>query len=171
MRKALGLILASLMAAALAQFSPAAAQPAPRQIKLSEKQVLSFVAAQSDMSATVRRMQGHTAETPPAKIQSELEAVAKKHGFKDFKEYDEVAANITMVMGGIDPQSKEFTEPAALLKKEIEAIGADASIPDTEKKQFLEEINEALKAAVPVQFPSNIELVRKHFDKLDAALN
>jgi hypothetical protein len=171
MRQALGLIVASLVAAALAQFSPAGAQPAPHQIKLSEKQVLSFIAAQPDMSAAVRRWQGLATDAPPAKVQAEFEVAAKKHGFKDFKEYDEVSANVTMVMAGIDPQTKEFTEPAVAIKKEIEAITADTTIPDAEKKQFLEELNEALKAAAPVQYPSNIELVLKHYEKLDAALN
>jgi hypothetical protein len=171
MREGLALLLAAFAAAVFAQFSDAAAQPAVRQIKLSEKQVLGFIAAQPDMSTVVKRMQGAAAEIPPAKIQSELEVVAKKHGFKDFKEYDDVVANITMVIAGIDPQTRDFIEPAVALKKEIEAITADASIPETEKKQFLEELNEALKSAVPVQYPSNIELVRKHFEKLDAALN
>jgi hypothetical protein len=171
MRQALGLMLAALLAVALTQLSPATAQPAPRQIKLTEKQVQGFIAAQPDMSKAVQKMQGLAADKPPPRFQAELEAVAKKHGFKDLKEYDEVVANITMVMTGIDPQTKEFTEPAVILKKEIEAVTADTSIPDTEKKQFLEELNEALKSAVPVQFPSNIELVRKHFDRLDAALN
>jgi hypothetical protein len=36
---------------------------------------------------------------------------------------------------------------------------------------MLEELNEALKSAQPIQFPSNIELVKKHYDKIDAALN
>jgi hypothetical protein len=170
MRQAMSLMLAALVAV-VCQVSAAGAQPAPRQIRLTEKQVLAFIAAQPDMSKAVQKMQGLAADKPPPKFQAEIEAVAKKHGFKDSKEYDEVVANITMVMTGIDPQTKEFTEPAILLKKEIEAVTADTSIPESEKKQFLEELNEALKAAVPVQFPSNIELVRKHFERLDAALN
>jgi hypothetical protein len=36
---------------------------------------------------------------------------------------------------------------------------------------MLEELNEALQAAQPIQFPSNIELVKKHYDKIDAAVN
>ena len=36
---------------------------------------------------------------------------------------------------------------------------------------LLEELNEALKSAQPIQFPGNIELVKKHYDKIDAALN
>jgi hypothetical protein len=42
---------------------------------------------------------------PDPKTQAELEAIAKKHGFKGFAEYDDVAANILLVMGGIDPQT------------------------------------------------------------------
>jgi hypothetical protein len=36
---------------------------------------------------------------------------------------------------------------------------------------MLEELNEALKSAQPIQFPGNIELVKKYYDKIDAALN
>jgi hypothetical protein len=35
---------------------------------------------------------------------------------------------------------------------------------------MLDELNEALKSAQPIQFPNNIELVRKHYDKIDEAL-
>jgi hypothetical protein len=28
-----------------------------------------------------------------------------------------------------------------------------------------------LKAAQPIQFPGNIDLVKKHYDKIDAAVN
>ena len=48
------------------------------------------------------------------------DAITKKFGFKDFNEYDEVVANITMVMSGIDPKTKAFTEPSVAIKKEIE---------------------------------------------------
>ena len=36
---------------------------------------------------------------------------------------------------------------------------------------MLEELNEALKSAQPFQFPGNIELVKKYYDKIDAGLN
>ena len=104
-------------------------------------------------------------------IKAELEAAAKKHGFKDFNDYDEVTANITMVMTGIDSKTKVFTEPAIAIKEEIQEVTANKALPAEEKKQMLEELNEALKSAQPIQFPSNIELVKKHYDKIDAALN
>ncbi len=152
----------------------AAAQPglplAVKQIKLTEKHVEGFIAAQKDMSPILEKIQGAAADQLPASIQAELEAAAKKHGFKDFGEYDEVVGNITMVMAGIDPKTKAFTESAVAIKKEIADVTADKSIPAADKKQILEELNEALKSAQPIQFPSNIELVKKYYDKIDAAL-
>jgi hypothetical protein len=35
---------------------------------------------------------------------------------------------------------------------------------------MLDELNEALKTAVSVEYPSNIDLVLKYYDKLDAVL-
>jgi hypothetical protein len=75
-----------------------------------------------------------------------------------------------MIMAGIDPQTKEFTEPQVAIKKEIDEVTADKSIPDKEKKQMLEELNEALKAAAPIENKRNVELVKKHFDKIEAVL-
>ena len=76
-----------------------------------------------------------------------------------------------LVMTGIDPKTKAFTEPAAAIKQEIADVTANRTIPAAEKKQMLEELNEALKAAQPIQFPGNIDLVKKYYDKIDAALN
>jgi hypothetical protein len=82
-----------------------------------------------------------------------------------------VVGNITMVMTGIDPKTKVFTEPVAAIQKEIADVTADKTIPAQDKKQMLEELNEALKSAPPIQFPGNIELVKKYYDKIDAGLN
>ena len=148
----------------------ATAQTGFKQIKLTEKQVQSFIAAQKDVSALVEKMQADAADKPNPNAQSEIEAVAKKHGFKDFTEYDDVAGNISMVMAGIDPHTKAFTDPQTAIKKEIADVTADKTIPENEKKQLLQELDEALKSAQPLEFPSNIELVTKYYDKIDAAL-
>jgi hypothetical protein len=148
----------------------AAAQDAIKQVKLSEKLVEGFIAAQKDMSAMAERMQGSPSDKPDPKIQGELEEVAKKHGFKDFAEYDDVAANISMVMAGIDPQSGAFTDPVTAINKEIEEVKADTTIPEKDKKQMLEELNEALKTTAPLQFPDNVEVVKKFREKIDAVL-
>jgi hypothetical protein len=147
-------------------------EPVAKQIQLTEKQVLGFIAAQKDMAPILEKIQGPSADQLPPQIKAELETAAKKHGFKDFNDYDEVTANITMVMmTGIDSKTKVFTEPAIAIKEEIQEVTAIKALPAEEKKQMLEELNEALKSAQPIQFPSNIELVKKHYDKIDAALN
>jgi hypothetical protein len=148
----------------------AMAQGPMKQIKLDEKQIENFIASQKDMAAIAEKMQGSTSDKPDAKIQAELESVAKKHGFNDFAEYDDVAANISMVMAGIDPQTKAFLEPQAAIKKEIEEVTTDKTIPEKEKKQMLDELNEALKTARPIEHASNIDLIKKYFDKIEAVL-
>jgi hypothetical protein len=92
----------------------------------------------------------------------------KKHGFKNFAEYEVVAANIFVVMAAIDPRTRVFADPQAAIKKELEEVSANKIIAVSEKKKSLGELNEALKSAESIQFPTNIELVMKYYDKIDA---
>jgi hypothetical protein len=176
MQEMLRSLTVALVAAAFVQLSgPVRAQPvaeAPmKQIALTEKQVLAFIAAQKDMQPIFEKIQGPSADELPPPIKAELEAAARKNSFKDFNDYDEVTTNITMVMAGIDAKTKVFTDPAVAIKEEIQEITANKDLPAQEKKETLDELNEALKSAPPVQFPNNIELVRKHYDKINEALN
>ena len=170
----MGLIAALGLAAATLGAGAAQAQSAQadviKQIKLTDGLVEGFVAAQKDMAAMAEKMQGSAPDKPDPKIQAELEAIAKKHGFKDFIEYDDVAANISMVMAGIDPQTGQFTDPVAAIKKEIEELEKDTKIAPKDKTQMLEELREALKSTPPLQHPENIEIVKKHRAKIEAVL-
>ena len=74
-----------------------------------------------------------------------LRRLRKKYGFKDFAEYEAVAANISMVMAAMDPQTGEFADLRTVIKKEIENASTDKTIPEREKKALLKELNEALK--------------------------
>ncbi len=166
-------ILRSTIAAAFVVCfaNAASAQISADQIPLTDRHIQGFIAAQKDMSAAVLKMQAAAAtDASNAAFEAELELVTKKHGFKDFAEYEAVAANISMVMGAIDPQTKTFIDPQAAIRKEIEDVVADQTIPDPEKKQLLEELREALKSTQPIQFPGNVELVKRYYDKIDAAL-
>ena len=149
---------------------PAAAQDSEfKQIKLDEKQVQGFIAAQKDLNDISDKLQ-NASDQPDSKLQAELEGIAKKNGFASFEELDDVAANISMVMAGIDPETGEYTDPVASIKKEIEEIKADKSIPDKEKKQMLEEMQEALDTTPALQHPENVEVVKKHHAEIDKAL-
>jgi homoserine dehydrogenase len=175
MQQRLRLTMVALLAATLGHFSTAAtAQSAGhselKQIQLSEKQVQGVISAQKDVATIFNKLQGPPPDELPAPVVAELDAAAKKHGFKDFNDYDEVIGNITMVMTGIDPKTKAFTEPAAAIKQEIAEVTANKAMPAREKKEMLEDLNEALKSAQPIQFPGNIELVKKYYDKINGAL-
>ena len=110
------------VAASICVTEPVAAQDVIKQVKLDAKMIEGFIGAQKDMAAVAEKMQGSASEKPDPKIQAELDAAAKKHGFKDFNDYDDVAANISMVMAGIDPQTGAFTDPIMAIKKEIEEL-------------------------------------------------
>jgi len=145
----------------------AAAQAPLKQVALTEKQIQGFIAAQKPMTDATEKMQGDAADP---KLQEALEAIAKKLGFKDLAEYDEVAATISMVMAGIDPETKQFTQADDAIRQQIKDIEADKSLPADERKQALDELNEALKQAQPIRNPANIELVKKYYDKIEAVL-
>jgi len=168
MQQMLRLFVAVTAAVALLHLTGVASAQSPvKQLKLTQKHVEGFIAAHKDMGAVVDKMQP---DKPDPAIQGELEAIAKKFGFKDFNEYDDVAANIALVMAGMDPQTKAFTDPPTAIKREIDEVNADKTMPEREKKQALEELNEAMKMAQPIQFPGNIELVKKYYDKLEPLL-
>jgi hypothetical protein len=69
-------------------------------------------------------------------------------------------------MSGIDPQTKKFTEPPEQIRNEIAALKADKSVPESDKKEGLAQLEAALKVAKPIQFKENIALVRKYYDEL-----
>jgi hypothetical protein len=156
-------------AALLAQPGVAKAQAHLKQIRLTEKQVQGFISAQKDMVAITKKMLS-VSDKPDPKIQAQLEDAAKKQGFKDFDEYDDVAFNISLIMTGIDPQTKKYTEPRVEIQQEIAEITANPTMSAEEKKQVLDQLNQELKAAVPIEYPSNIDLVLQYYDKIEAAL-
>jgi hypothetical protein len=117
----------------------------------------------------LQKMQGGANDKPDPKLEGQLEAVAKKYGFANIAEYDSVAENISLLMSCIDPKTKAFSEPKVALQKQIDEIKADKTIPEPQKKEILADLNEQLKTAEPIKFPSNVELIKKYFDKLDSA--
>ena len=140
------------------------AQSPLKQIKLSEKHFEGFIASHKDMAELLEKL---PAEASESAAQSQIDAIAKKHGFKDHNEYNEVAANIDLVMSCIDPKTKEFTEPPTLLKKELDDVMADKSMPEQDRKQWIEELMERVKTAQPILHPTNVELVKRYYDKLE----
>jgi hypothetical protein len=170
MHQMLRLALAALAIAFISFPASLSAQVAATQMRLTAQHVERFIAAQRDLSAVVEKMQ-NAASLEPAntKYRAELEAVTKRYGFSDFAEYEAVAANIWLVVAQIDPQTRVYTDPETVIKKEIEETTADKAIPNREKKLLVEELQQALKSAESIQCPrSNVELVQKYYDRIDA---
>jgi hypothetical protein len=162
--RAFRFIIATIAAVALVHFSGAAMAQAIKQIQLSEKQVESLIASQKEMGAIMQKMQG---DKPDPKLQSQLEAVAKKYGFASIAEFDSVSENVSLLMSCIDPKTKAFNEPKVAIQKQIDDLKADKTIPEPQKKEMLADLAEQLKTAEPIKFPGNVDIVKKYYDKLD----
>jgi hypothetical protein len=161
-RGILAVAFSMLLAAALLHPGATAAQEV-KQIKLTDKHIQGYVGAAKDMA---RLYAGANPDQPNPKVDAQAAAVAKKNGFASLGEYDDASMNISMIMAGIDPQTKKFTEPPEQIKKQIADLKADKSVPDAEKKEDLAQLEAAVKNTKPVQFKENIALVLKHYDKL-----
>ena len=144
---------------------PPQAQPQQEQapqIALTEQQVQGFITATPEINKITEKLQAE----PDQKTQAQLDALAKKGGFAGFEEYETVSANIAMVMQGIDPKTRKFGDPKVMIQAQIAEIQADKKMKPAEKKQALQELNQALKDVQPIKNQGNIALVEKNYDQL-----
>ena len=163
----------SAFAQAKQQAAPAQAAPAQtptlKQAALTDKQLDGVLAAQKDMDAITAKLPENTA--PDQKVIAQLDSVPKKYGFASYEDYNNVVDNISLVLGGFDPTTKKYVGSEAVLKSQIAQVQADKKMPAKDKKEALDELNEALKTPAPaVENKGNIDLVGKYYDKLVAAL-
>ncbi|UWU78389.1 hypothetical protein N2603_08035 [Bradyrhizobium huanghuaihaiense] len=157
--------------AAPAQPAAPAQQQAPalKQIALTDKQLDGVLAAQKDMDAITEKLPENSA--PDQKVIGQLDGVAKKHGFAGYDDYNNVVDNISLVLGGFDPATRKYVGTEAVIKAQIAQLQADKKMAAKDKKEALDELNEALKTPSPaIENKGNIDLVGKYYDKLVAAL-
>jgi len=151
------------------QATPSGQPPALKQIPLADKQIQAVLAAQKDMDAITDKMS--ETDKPDPKVLGQLDAVAKKNGFAGYDEYANVLDNITLVLGGFDPQTKKYIGTDAVIKAQIAQVQADNKMSAKDKKEALDDLNQALKTPEPpIQNKGNIDLVGKYYDKLVAAV-
>ena len=158
----LGALFAALLALAMFEPGEGMAQEV-KQVKLTEKHIQGFISAHEDMA---KLYDDADPNKPDPKVEAQAEEVAKKNGFANLAEHDLVSMNIAVIMSGIDPDTKKFTEPPEQIREQIASLKADNSVPEVEKKDYLVQLEDALKNAKPIQFKENIALVLKYFDKL-----
>jgi hypothetical protein len=153
--------------AALAQAEPSIYQGL-KQTPLTEPQIKQYLAAQKDIEAVLGDAPPEAADKPDPKIAAKLEAIAKKYNFASYDEFNAVAGNIAIILDGVDPKTKKYVGAEVVLKQEIAEVQADKTMSPADKKAALTEMNDDLKAIVPVQNTANIDLVLKHYDELAA---
>lgn len=137
-----------------------------KQIKLTEKQVRDFISAQKQLTPLASKLES-AADKPDPALQKQVEQIAKSNGFSTLDEFDDVAANISLVLAGLDPQSGQFTEPPDQIKKDMDELKQDKQLSQKDKDQALAQMQEALKSAAPLQFKENVAVVKKYQKELD----
>ncbi len=132
-----------------------------KQMALTDKQIEGVLAAQKDMEEITAKLPDNPT---PDKITAQLDGVARKNGFASYDEYTNVVGNISIVLAGFDPATKQYVGTDAVIK-------AHKKMSPSDKKEALAELNDALKAPVPpIENKGNIDLVAKYYDKLADAL-
>ena len=145
--------------------APAGQPPAVKQIALTDKQIQGVIAAAKDMDAISEKVPQDG--KPDAKLTAQFDATAKKYGFASYDEYNTVVDNIGMVMSGIDSNTKKYVGTTAVTKAQIAEVQADKKMSAKDKKQALDDLNQAAKAPDPtIDNKGNIDLVVKNYDKL-----
>src|SRR5437879_6562041 len=152
--------------------APQAAPPQPpavRQIALTDKQIEGVLAAQKDLDAITTKLVDNARPDPG--ITAQLEDVARKHGFASYGEYSNVVDNISIVLAGFDPATKQYVGTETVIKAQIALVEADKKMSPNDKKEALADLNDALKSpAPPIENKRTIDLVAKYYDKLADAL-
>jgi hypothetical protein len=168
----LGLVFGLLGAPALAD----EAAPAPaveslyrtlQQAPLTADQIQHYIDAMPDMQAAAGDLPADAAE-PDAATMEKLGEIARKHGFKDFDDYNTVAGNISLVLDGVDPETKTYVGAKALIEKSIAQVNADKQISETDKNAALADLQMQVKSEPTIKYQGNVDLVLKNYDKLTA---
>lgn len=142
---------------------------AVQQIALTPALVDQFIAANKEVNAVLDKLPDGTDQPDPATL-AKLDTTARKYKFSDFKQYDQVESNIGIVMSGIDPQTKQYVGPDSVIKKQIAQIQADKQLSAKDKKDTVDQLNAALPTIPKLQFPENIDIVVRNYDKLNETM-
>lgn len=146
-------------------------EAASQQVQLTERQIQGLLAAQKPLADLFEKIPEDKRDEPDAKVQADLDKIARQFGFADYGELDAVGGNVNFILEGFDPQTKAFVGHETVLVREIAEVAKDKSIPARDRDAQLKEMRDALASIEPVKFPGNIALVTKYYDKLSEALN
>ncbi len=157
-------------ATSAAPASPAAASADQvAQIALTPALVDQFIAAKKDIDAVLDKLPDGVDQPDPATL-TKLDGVAQKYKFTDYKQYNAVENNIGIVMAGVDPETKKYIGPEAVIKKQIAEVQADKQIAAKDKKDTVDQLNAAMATVPKLQYQENVDVVVKNVDRLNEAM-
>ncbi len=166
-----GSMLAGTTVLAAPPEAPPVSQGEAKEVALTQQQIDGIVASQPEIQAIEAKVPQGAEDKPDPKVEASLNAVAKKNGFSSLGEYADVSSSIGVVLAGMDPETKKYVGPEAVIKKQMEEVKADKAMPPKEKKEALDELAAALQpAATAKPSEANVALVSKNFDKLNASM-
>ena len=164
---ALALPLTTWASRVVAEAGPQGGQQSPGQVALTGKQVEQYIAAFKDLTPLFEKLDA-AGDKPDPKLLASVEATVKKYGFRDMADYDTIANSIVAVLDGVDPKTKQYTDPIISIKQAIADVQKDKSMSPGDRKKAIAELNAELKEVQPVQHKGNIQLVLKYYDRLSA---
>lgn len=141
-----------------------------KQVELTDAHMKQFIAMQTDLVALGEQQQASDQKSGEA-LQQKLRELAKKNGFATFDEFDDVASTISLVMEGLDPDTKEYTDPKVTIAADIEDAKKDTTLTDDERKEVVADLEEARKTTPNVEHPGNIDMVRKYAEQIEKILD
>ena len=169
----LGLFTALISAPAFAD----EAQPTPpavesvygalQQAPLTADQVQHYIDSMPDMQAAIGDQPADAAEPDDATM-ARLGDIARKHGFRDFDQYNSVAGNIALALDNIDPDAKTYVGAKTLIERSIAEVNADKQMSEADRKAALADLQRQANTEPAIKYPGNIDLVLKFYDKLTA---
>ena len=155
----------------LAQSQGPTEQDQMRQVDLTDEAIDNLLAAKKDIDGVLAKLPDSASDQPDAKTMATLDKAAKAHKFASYGDYEDVSNTVGLVMGGIDPETKTYVGTDVVTRKQIAQVQADKTMSPKDKKEALQELNEALKVPAEVKNHANIDVVIKHYDKLAATMS
>jgi len=141
------------------------ADQAPPQMMLTAKLIEQYIAGFKEINPLMDKLDA-AGDKPDPKLMETIEEGVKKQGFRDFNEYETVAVSIVAVLDGVDPQTKQYSDPIASIKQAIAEVQKDKAMSPADRRQAIQELNAELQEVQPVRYKENIPLVLKYYDQL-----
>ncbi|MEO0671187.1 MAG: hypothetical protein AAFZ05_04090 [Pseudomonadota bacterium] len=165
--------LTALLFATPAAAETPQASPTIKQVRLTEQHVQGFIAMQKVLTELARSLEsaGASGAQGDEQVVQKLEALARENGYASFAEFDNIAANITLVISGIDPDTGKYADPRDLMRADIEDIRKDETLTDKERDELIKDLEAAIEGTPAVAYPENIEVVRKFAREIEGVIN